>query len=412
MQTTRRTFLQQFGAAGLVALGAVPPPFLVRAAQASGGASEHEGNVLVLVELAGGNDGLNTVIPYADEEYYKARPGIGIPREQALRIDGAVGFHPAMSGVKQLYDDGVLAVVQGVGYPNPDRSHFRSMDIWHSARPEAQSFQDGWLGRALDQTADRHLGRLPALAFGVDMLPLALLASKVNVPTVQSLNVYRWKIGSGSEASREAKRKTLETITGRPARPGSELDFLRQTARTAFETAAKLQAVTAAYRPAAEYPANGLAERLRTVAQMIAGDLGVRIFFVSLGGFDTHSQQQAAHQGLLAEFSSAVQAFYRDLHGHGLAERVLVSTFSEFGRRVAENGSLGTDHGAASQLFVIGAKCQGGVHGAHPSLTDLEQGDLKFHTDFRSVYATLLTEWLGFPSESVLGGKFPNLDFV
>jgi uncharacterized protein (DUF1501 family) len=192
----------------------------------------------------------------------------------------------------------------------------------------------------------------------------------------------------------------------------TNLDFLRKTAVTAFSSADKLKEVTASYKPAVEYPANGLGQRLKIVAQIIAGDLGARVIFVSLDGFDTHAQQAGAHQGLLSELSSAVRAFFEDLKGHKLDERVVLATFSEFGRRVKENGSLGTDHGAASQVFVAGPAVKGGVHGKHPSLTDLEEGDLKFHTDFRSVYSTLLTKVLEWPAEKVLGGAFPMIDFV
>ena len=193
---------------------------------------------------------------------------------------------------------------------------------------------------------------------------------------------------------------------------GADLDFLRKTALTAFTSADKLKEVTASYKPAAPYPANGLGEKLKIVAQIIAGELGTRVIFVSLDGFDTHAQQAGAHQGLLGELSSAIRAFFQDLKGHGLDDRVVVATFSEFGRRVKENGSLGTDHGAASQVFIAGPTVKGGLYGKHPSLTDLVEGDLKFHTDFRSVYATLLSKVLDWPTESVLGGSFAMIDFV
>lgn len=414
MPTTRRQFLQQLGAAGVVSLGAVPPAFLSRAARASeDSGSNPDKRILVLIQLAGGNDGLNTVILYQSEDYYKARPGIGIPRGNVLKMTDELGLHPAMEGFRQLYDDGVLAVVQGVGYANPDRSHFRSMDIWQSAYPEIENTHDGWIGRALDQTLSRHSDGLPALSFGSEKLPLALVSERVNVPNVNNLDGFRWQLGRGTEAQLKHRRATIDRIVHRPAPAGSELDFLRKTAMTAFTTADKLEAITKGYRPAVDYPANGLAQKLKTVAQIIAGDLGTQIFYVSLDGFDTHSQQQGAHQSLLGELSSAVRAFYSDLKGHGLDDRVLVSTFSEFGRRVEENGSLGTDHGAASQMFVVTPRpAHAGVHGDHPSLTDLHQGDLKFHTDFRSVYATILEKWLDIPSESVLGQKFPMLDFV
>ena len=416
MSTSRRAFLRQLGAVGLVALGGMPPAFLARAALAAEekkrDGEAKDGRVLVLVQLAGGNDGLNTVIPYSDPEYSRARPGIGIPRQAVLRIDDHLGLHPEMTGFKELHDDGLLATIQGVGYPHPNRSHFRSTDIWHSARPETEYTDDGWLGRALDVTAGRHEGDVPALALGTERLPLALVSSKVNVPTVRNLADYELQLGSGSESDRAERRRLIRRFADRPGPPGSDLDFLRRTARTALSSARKLQEVTSSYKPSTEYPGNGLAQKLKTIAQLIAGDFGTRIFFVSLGGFDTHARQVGAHQALVGELSSAVRAFYLDLKGHRLEDRVMLATYSEFGRRVKENGSLGTDHGAASQMFVLTPTGKGGLHGEHPSLTDLSKGDLKFHTDFRSVYATLLDKWLEIPATAVLGREFPLVDFV
>jgi len=411
MRTTRRTFLQQLSAASVVSIGATAPQCLLRAAQTEPSRSA-DGQILVLVQLAGGNDGLNTVIPYADPEYAKARPGIGIPKDAVLKINSDLGFHPQMTGFKELYDEGSLAVIQGVGYPNPNRSHFRSTDIWNTARPDVDYTDDGWLGRALDHTADRHVGKTPALALGTDRLPLALVCSKVNVPTIRSLAEYNLALGSGPEANQQLRRRLMQELAEQAGSPASELDFLRKTTLTAISTADRLKEVTSSYKPAVRYPENSLSEKLKTVVQLIAGEFGTRIFFVSLGGFDTHSQQAGAHQALLTELSSAVRAFYLDLKGHQLHDRVLLATYSEFGRRVKENGSLGTDHGAASQMFVVTPTTKGGVIGKHPSLTDLHQDDLKYHTDFRSVYATILDEWLGYPSRAVLGGEFPQIDFV
>jgi uncharacterized protein (DUF1501 family) len=420
MSTDRRLFLKQLGAAGIISLGASPPAFLARSALAADEEAKgtNAGRVLVLVQMAGGNDGLNTVVPHGDAEYYKARPGIGIPKPAVLKIDDYLGFHPQMTGFKELYDEGRLAIVQGVGYANPDRSHFRSMDIWHSARTDTDYTKDGWLGRGLDHTLDGQAGALRALALGTNRLPLALLSAKVNVPSVSDLSGYRLELGSGPEANHPLQRRLLTEIADRqvPAAAsgagGGNLEFLRKTAVTAFTSAERLKEVTAKYQPSAPYPTNGLGQKLKVVAQIIAGDLGTRVIFVSLDGFDTHSQQGPGHQVLLGELSSAIRAFFVDLKGHNLDDRVVLATFSEFGRRVQENGSLGTDHGAASQLFVMGPSVKGGIHGKHPSLTELVDGDLKFHTDFRAVYATLLTKVLGWPAAQILGGDFPVLDFV
>jgi uncharacterized protein (DUF1501 family) len=414
--TTRRNFLSQVAGAGIVSLGAFPPEFLCRAARAAEDQGRGPGGrVLVLVELAGGNDGLNTVVPHGDDAYYRARPGIGIPRESVLKIDEYHGLHPQLAGLKELYDYGALAIVQGVGYPNPDRSHFQSMDIWHSARPTGSGNDGGWLGRALDRAAARDAAGTPALALGVERLPLALTASKVNVPAVADLSSYRLQFGQVPAWLAADRKQALLELTrgdGHAGGPmGSDLDYIRQTARTAYTSAERVQEVAGSYRPAVNYPANRLGEQLKLIAQLIAGELETYIFFVSLGGFDTHSQQAGAHQALLEELGSALGAFYGDLRGHGLAERVVVATFSEFGRRVKENGSLGTDHGAASQMFVV-TPDRGGMYGQHPSLSDLDDGDLKFHSDFRSVYATLLEKWLGLESKPVLGGEFRLLDIV
>lgn len=414
MSITRRTFLKRLEAAGIISIGVAPPSFLTRLASASEKerSTSDNGRILVLVQLAGGNDGLNTVVPFGDPEYQEARPGIGIPKQAVLQIDDYLGLHPQMTGFKELYDEGLLAIIQGVGYPNPNRSHFRSTDIWHSARPDVESTDEGWLGRALDLTVDRHMGKTPALSFGTNTLPLALVGSKVNVPTIRNLSEFQLRPGAGPEFNQNLRGQLIRELAAQEGSSGSDLDFLRQTSLAAMSTAERLQEITRGYKPAAEYPANGLAQKLKVVAQLIAGDLGTRIFFVSLDGFDTHSQQTGAHQALIEELSSAVRAFYVDLKGHHLEDRVLLTTYSEFGRRVKENGSLGTDHGAASQMFVVTPTGKGGQYGKHPSLTDLSQGDLKFHTDFRSVYATLLSKWLEFPSKAILGHDFPMIDFV
>jgi uncharacterized protein (DUF1501 family) len=411
MLITRRNFLRGSATAGIVSLAGMPPEFLRRAALANEPHLNHaDQRILVILELEGGNDGLNTVIPYADDEYYKARPGIAIAREAVLRLDESVGLHPQLGGLRELFDNDMLAIIQGVGYPQQDRSHFRSMDIWQSASLEAAAPDRGWLGRALDHEADPQSPDAPALAIGLQRLPLALTAANVNVPTIADIDGFRLNAGGDDATGR--KRRDLMRRLAEPSSGGDgESQFLQRAATTAYRTAERLGEVTRDYKPAASYPATQLANNLKLIAQMIAGDLGTRIFFVSLGGFDTHAQQVGAHQALLGELSSAVKAFYDDLKGHGLDERVVLATYSEFGRRVKENGSLGTDHGAASQMFVVTAG-KGGVYGAHPALTDLDEGDLKFHTDFRSVYATLLEKWLGFDSEPVLGSQFEMMNFV
>ena len=394
-------------ATGVLALGALPPLFLARAAEQN--KASRDGKILVLLQLAGGNDGLNTVIPHTHTEYQRLRPSLGVGKGAVLKLNDELGLHPQLTGLKSLHDEGLLSIIQGVGYPKPNRSHFRSMDIWHSARPDEESTRDGWMGRAMDAAAAKFAGRVPALALGTDRLPLALVAQRVTVPTVKSLKDYQLSEGKGNAKDLRRRRQLIGELAQAEAKGNSDLDFLHRTASTAIQTADKIAATTTAYKPAKPYPQTGLGQRLQTLAQLITADIGPQVFFVSLDGFDTHSDQAGAHAALLGELGGAVQAFFADLKAHGLSERVMLATFSEFGRRVKENGSLGTDHGAASQMFLVSAGIKSAIHGKHPDLHNLDEGDLKHHTDFRQVYATLLEQWLDWPSEPALLGKFAQL---
>ena len=416
--STRREFLRQLGAAGIVSLGAMPPRFMTRAAEAALGGAARDQRVLVLIQMAGGNDGLNTLVPIDDPAYEKARPGIGFKKGQALRLNDQFGLHPNLTGMRELYDEGKLAIVQGVGYPNPDRSHFRSMDIWQSAEPDRAEPRDGWLGRALEWQFDRQPALAEALTLGTDKLPLAFVSTRVNVPTLRRVEDFQLADGNGSATNRTLTRTAMKRLAGEAAGDprqtvsGGELDFLRRATTTALTSAERLKSLSSSYKTTVNYPSTSLANRLKLIAQMVTADFPARMYFVSLDGFDTHSQQQPGHAALMAELSGAIRAFEQDLTEHKLSDRVALATFSEFGRRVAENGSLGTDHGAASMLFALTPTGKAGLHGKPPSLTDLTDGDLKFTTDFRSVYATLLDNWLEIPSEGVLGGKFETLGFV
>ena len=392
------------GVASLVALGTPPQALFARAAKTA--ATDSDGHILVLVQLAGGNDGLNTVIPFGNDTYHRLRPSLSFGKGEVLQLNDKLGLHPEMDGFKELYDEGVLGIVQGVGYPNPNRSHFRSMDIWHTAKPGVIDKRDGWLGRAFDASAGRLAGKVPAVAFGTNRLPLALVSTKFIVPTVRNLKDYQLQLGKGSKADRETQRRRMRELAAVKTAGNSELDFLRRTAVTALDTSKKIAEVISDYKPAAPYPQFGLAQRLKSVAQLINADLGARVYFVSLDGFDTHAEQKGAHAGLMNELSASMSAFYNDLKAHGLGKRVTTATFSEFGRPVKENGSLGTDHGAASQMFLIGDAIKAGIHGKHPDLTDLTGGAPKHHTDFRSVYTSLLEDWLNWPAKAAVGGNF------
>jgi uncharacterized protein (DUF1501 family) len=406
---TRRDFLKVVGTAGALSLG-TPLPSLWTRCFAREAKPSAQDRVLVLIQLAGGNDGLNTVVPISDDAYYRARPGLAIAKGSALPLNDRLGLHPSLEAFRKLWDANRLAIVEGVGYPQPDRSHFRSMDIWHSAQPQEQYPQTGWIGRSLDWLADKPHDPREAACIGLNKQPLACIGAKVIPPTIQRLEEFRLlhrpthDRGIDHTAWNAAVQVPSADLAG-------DLAFLRKSAAATVASARRLETLSD-YRPAVDYPGTGLGQRLRLIAQMIAADLPTRVFFVSLDGFDTHSQQLPGHAALLRELADAVFAFLEDIAEQGAMERVLVATFSEFGRRVAENGSLGTDHGAASVLFVATPPGHGGCYGSPPSLTDLDDGDPKFTTDFRQVYATFLDRWLEIPSQPILGGDYRPVPFV
>jgi uncharacterized protein (DUF1501 family) len=402
---TRRQFLTA-GAAGFscLSLGGRMPVLFARAADAAARQDRND-RVLVVVELAGGNDGLNTVMPFEDPLYAKHRPTLAIPKDQVVKLTDHVGLHPALGPLGKLFKAGNLAVVQGVGYPDPDRSHFRSMEIWHTASTAPRPPSTGWLGRVLDaeyRPGDEERVRALGLADG---LPQALQSDRVPVPVVQQLDAFT------APEEGTARQKLLRRLSTMPGDRGQPVGFLRRQAATLYRTADRLRAAAEKYRSDAEYTGN-LGEQLRKAAQLTTADVGVRLLFVSQGSYDTHNQQAGAHQALLTELAANLAAFQQDLVKQKCADRVLVLTFSEFGRRVDENASRGTDHGAASCLFLGGTKVKGGLAGTYPSLAKLGEGDLIHTVDFRSVYATVLERWLGCAAEPLLGGKYPLLDVI
>jgi uncharacterized protein (DUF1501 family) len=399
--TTRRDFLK---ACSLVSLGTVVPQFVARTARA---AEPGKDAVLVVVELTGGNDGLNMVIPYADDLYHKFRPTLRQTKSQVIRLDGHVGLHSGMQGLRPLWDDGHLAVVQGVGYPNPDRSHFEAMDIWQLADP-TRAAKTGWLGRATAEMENRG-GGIPILHVGPGKAPLAT-AGPGGSGAVSLGEQNNFKLELGADAGRaEARRKLLDEVAGAP-KPDAD-DLLSFVQRRQVQTLTAVDDLKSLLEgpDAVRTFGGGLAQKFRLVAGLIGKGFGTRVFYVSLDGFDTHAEQGPSHQKLLSELAAGIGDFFRELKDDGNADRVRLITFSEFGRRAKENGSRGTDHGAASCLFVAGPSVKGGVVGKHPSLSDLDSGDLKFHTDFRRAYATLLDEWLGCDSKSVLGAKWDHV---
>jgi len=402
---TRRDFLRTAGGATVLSLSGAAPAFLVEASAAQPAAKKGE-TILVVVQLSGGNDGLNTVVPYADDAYHKNRFTLRIGKEQVHKLDDHLGLHPAMRLMADLFNQKKLSIVQGVGYPNPNRSHFESMDIWHTARREQDRRAVGWLGRYLDESAAKRKGSdVAGLHFGSERLPLALAALNVQVPSVRSLDRFRLQDGGDAEL-----RRTIETLAGlKRSAKNDLLDFIQANATAALASSQRISEALGRYKTSVNYPATGLAQSLKSVAQLIDAGLSTRVYYVALDGFDTHSEQKDAHAGLVGELSGALAAFVQDLAEHGHAERVLAMNFSEFGRRVRENASRGTDHGAAAPMFLAGGRVRPGLIGKHPSLTDLDDGDLKHHIDFRQVYAAILRDWLGWKTESILDGKYEPL---
>jgi uncharacterized protein (DUF1501 family) len=407
--SSRRQFIRQgVGAfAGFLAIDSIFGR-AARAASAVTAAGSGGTRTLVVVNLQGGNDGLNTLVPYGDPAYYRVRPTINIPQGEVLRIDSSIGLNPKLAGIKALYDQQRVAILQGVHYPNPNLSHFRSTEIWQTAVPE-RIVDTGWAGRYLDRTAATSGSNLfKGLAIG-PILPKMMVADKSDVPTVQNLNA------NGFRGRRDEQALADEILNGDgnvyPFR-SPYLQLVQDVEHDANASATQLPHLIAGYKPAVEYPQTPFAQGLNLAAAVIGSDVGTRVIYISLGSFDTHSGQRGTQDRLLDQFGGGMQAFYEDLAAHKLDGQVLTMTFSEFGRRVEENANRGTDHGTAAPMFLIGGDVKGGIYGDHPSLSDLDFGNLKWHTDFRSVYATVLERWLNVPAAPVLGASFDTLSFV
>ena len=375
-------------------------------------ASDERERVVVVLALAGGNDLLNTLVPFTNPLYYDNRPTLGIPEDQVLRVDDEIGFHPSMVGLKATFDEGNMAIIQGVGYPHPNRSHFRSMDIWQTAEPDRVG-TEGWLGRAIRDLDPRGENVLTGVNIGRG-LPRAMVAPGVPVASVGNLATY----GVMTDISEEVQRTEALEMFSRMYAPaigsGPVMDYVRDTGRAVLRGADALNAAGASYSSEVEYANNDVAQGLRQIAQAHLADVGTRIFFRSYFGFDTHSAQAGTHARLWKEVSGAVTDFYQDLKDHNRDKEVLLFMFSEFGRRVRDNGS-GTDHGTGGVSFVVGDQVRGGFYGEYPSLKpgDLEEGgDLLHNVDFRGVYATLLERWMGLDSKPIVGGTFEQLEFL
>ncbi len=415
MSTTRREFIQN--GLAFISLGLAMPTFLMRAAQAAPGdglAAIPGGKILVVVEMSGGNDGLNTVIPYTDPAYAQLRPTIGLPSRDVIKIGSTVGLHPNLKPLQKLYDSGHLAVMTGVGYPNPNRSHFQSMDIWQTADPEVDIRErTGWLARYFDADGHYKGNPLSGITLG-SALPLTLFSQDAPTAAIDSGLDYGF---SARDDNQQKRMEALKSLYSAGTVAGGNAEFVRNVGTEAYASTLEMKQAFKNYdakaADAVPYPVNnGFASGLQTIAKLITGGLGTRVYYLSIGGFDTHANQPRQHANLMGQLADGMAAFYQDLAAQGRGDDVTVMTFSEFGRRSRENGSAGTDHGAASVMFIAGGGVKGGVYGDYPSLTDLDDGDLRFHTDFRSVYATLIDKWLGSNSQPVLSGQFKHLDFV
>ena len=367
--------------------------------------------ILVVVQLTGGNDYLNTVVPFADGRYHDSRPTVGVPAADVLPVDGRLGFNPALAEVKDLYDAGKVAVINGIGYPAPNRSHFRSMDIWHTCEPEKVG-TEGWLGRVI-RDLDPHADNvLTGVNFGRG-LPRAMALTGVPVASVAILETYGVLTGIQGEPERSKALDIFARMYSPTVGLGATMDYLGQTGRDALKGADILKAAPDMYTSGVEYADTSIAQNLQGIAKVLTANLGARVFYTQQGGYDTHASEAAVHPKLLGDFSRAVSDFYADLREHDVADNVVIFAFTEFGRRVKDNGS-GTDHGSGGVAFAIGDPVRGGMYGEYPSLAegDLVEGDLAFNTDFRGIYGTLVEQWLGLDAKPIVGGSFEQVEFV
>ena len=367
--------------------------------------------VIVVVQLTGGNDYLNTVVPYADSKYWDYRPVVNVPEEEILSLNDNIGFHPAMKPIADMFKEGKVAIVHGVGYENSPRSHFRSMDIWHTCEPDTLG-TEGWLGRAVKQLDPAKENVVTAVSMGPSLYR-ALVAPGVPVATVENLNNY----GLLTDITPEEKRNRVLDRYKRMYSPmigsGPVMDFLGQTGLDAIKGADILNVAPEMYSSSIEYSANSISQKLKSIAQIHLANLGTRIFYCDLGSFDTHASQLDTHANLWSSASNAIRDFFDDLREHDAANNVVMLLFSEFGRRVYDNGA-GTDHGAGGACLVIGDNVKGGEYGEYPSMkeNDLDQGDLVPSIDFRSVYTTISEDWMNLDPIPIVGGNFEKPAFI
>lgn len=415
---TRRRFL---GGMAMLSAAATVPGFVTSTSEAFADTDWYtaskpgvpEGRVLVVVQLSGGNDGLNTVVPYGDDNYNRARPGIRIT--DALKLEGSdgIGLNPALRSIQEMIGQGRAAIVNGVGYPNPNRSHFKAMDIWHTAMTDEKDMRGrGWVGKAMDTAypLDRN-GNAPdqagmaCVSIG-NNAPMAVQGKHIQPVAFQNANAFQWAGHGVHDAVSEGYNKINANVA--EAEAADPLAFVQRTTLDAQVASSKVRQAVQGTTDT-RFPASPLSMQLQMVAKMIRAELPTRVYYVTLGGFDTHAQQTNKHAQLLTQFADAMKAFYDELHATGHDGRVVSLAFSEFGRRLRQNASNGTDHGVAGPSFVFGPSVKHGLHGSYPSLANLDQGDLIHTTDFRSVYADILDNWMAIDSRKALGATYEHL---
>ncbi len=365
--------------------------------------------VLVVVQLTGGNDFMNSVVPYTSSVYYDSRPKVFIPENDVLPINDELGFHPRLAPVKELYDEGKVAIVQGIGYPNSSRSHFRAMDIWHTCEPETVA-TEGWLGKTIRELDPHKENVLTGVNFGRG-LPRAMAAPGVPVASVGDLDNYGLLTPITAEQGRTEALDIFKDMYGQAIGSGPVMDYLAQTGLDSLRSADLLKGAPSTYSSSVEYADNPFARSLRDVARVHLAGLGTRVFYTSQGGYDTHGNEMPAHPKLLTALSGGIMDLFQDLREHDAADEVVMLVFTEFGRRMKDNGS-GTDHGSGGGAFIIGERVNGGLYAEYPPLAPdqwLNAEDLKHTVDFRGVYGTVLEQWLGVDAGPIVGGSFEQI---
>ena len=366
-------------------------------------------NVLLVIQLLGGNDGLNTIIPYGDGKYYDLRPRIGIRQNEVIQINNQIGFHPSLEKFAKLYQDKQLAIIQGVGYPNPNLSHFRSLEIWQTAYPNSIA-STGWLGRYIDETAsDDNL--FPGINLDL-ALPKSLSANKIIVPSIANFPDFKFNVDSHFQNDEQSQIQAFKSIYKNFRTKNSDLNLIKHTGIGALESTFKIPDMVANYKILTTYPNNEFANKLKYIACLIANNCESSIYNLSLSGFDTHANQAYQQANLLKNLSDSLYAFHQDLEAHKVSDNVMTLIFSEFGRRPSQNDGQGTDHGTSQPVLIIGSKIKGNLYGQYPSLSNLDSGNLKHDLDFRSIYATILDKWLNADSQAILGRNYEILPFV